>query len=723
MVLGWRRAFCTSVPRERDSTSMTSSMEEFEYEHVIDNGNGSSCGTTKLGRRFGFFSSSSNPSTPPLRSQSVSSPSLRCRTTVKVPPAPSSSVPVSPKLHCETKNSPRCFLRSSTPSSPRSPSPFTFLKSSLRLCTRRCGLCLQSVKKGNGMASFTAECSHCFHFPCISDHVKKQGSLACPVCSCLWKDMPLLSVDEQNQKHQFVEEEERIREKLATRFFMEDVASKNESPKQQPLNFKVYNDDEPLASLTPKARFIAIPESDETCDEESIDEFQGFYVKGGNNTPIEDHARDVDVRLLPDAAVIASSRRHESYAIVLKVKAPPAPEKTQRRAPIDLVTVVDVSGKMTCEKLQIIKRAMRSIVSALSSKDRLSIVAFSSYSKRLLPLRRMTTTGRRAARRIVEAMAVLEGSSNSKDAVKKAVKVLEDRREKNPVATIILLSEVLDQSSSISSARYSHARLDIPIHSLNLAVTEDHVFAKCIGNLLSVVVQDLKLQLGFISGSGPAAIAAVYSRTPLPIVLGSGAVQIGELSADEETELLIELKVPSSALRSHQILSVRCCYRESTSQELIYGKQQALLVPRPNAVRSSSPAIQRLRNLFITTRALAESKRLTDRNDLTGAYHMLVSARALMHQSNLASGNEFMLRLEAEISDLQRRRKVQAPSPAQQVGRRGRAADVAAYTDEKGEPLTPTSAWRVADRLAKVAMMRKSVNRVSDLHGFEDARF
>lgn len=135
MVLGWRRAFCTSVPRERDSTSMTSSMEEFEYEHVIDNGNGSSCGTTKLGRRFGFFSSSSNPSTPPLRSQSVSSPSLRCRTTVKVPPAPSSSVPVSPKLHCETKNSPRCFLRSSTPSSPRSPSPFTFLKSSLRLCT------------------------------------------------------------------------------------------------------------------------------------------------------------------------------------------------------------------------------------------------------------------------------------------------------------------------------------------------------------------------------------------------------------------------------------------------------------------------------------------------------------------------------------------------------------------------------------------------------------
>lgn len=713
MVLGWRRAFCTSIPREADSTTVAS-MEELEYEHVVGNGNGSST-TPKFGRRFGFFSSSSNPSTPPLRSQSVSSPNLRCRTTATVP-APSSSVPVSPRLQCETRNSPRCFTRSSNPSSPRSPSPFTFLKSSLGLCTRRCGLCLQSMKRGQGMATFTAECSHCFHFPCIADHVKKEGSLACPVCSCLWKDMPLLSVDEQNQKYQ--EEEERTREKLATRFFMDDVVRNNESPKQQPLrsDLKVYNDDEPLTSLTPKARFIPIPESDETCDEESIDEFQGFYVNGGSNTSNDDHARDVDVRLLPEAAVIASSRRHETYAIVLRVKAPAAPEKTQRRAPIDLVTVVDVSGKMTCEKLQIIKRAMKSIVSSLSSRDRLSIVAFSSYSKRLLPLRRMTTNGRRAARRIIESMAVLEGSSNSKDAVKKAIKVLEDRREKNPVATIVLLSEVLDQSSSISSTRYSHSRLDIPIHSLNLGVSKDNEFAKCIGNFLSVVVQDLKLQLGFVSGSAPAAIAAVYSRTPHPIVLGSGAVRIGELSADEERELLVELKVPSSALRSHQILSVRCCYRESTSQEIIYGKQQALLVPRPNTVRSSSPNIQRLRNLFITTRALAESSRLTDRNDLTGAYHMLLSARALMHQSNPAPGNEFLLGLEAEISEFQRRRKAQ--SQAQQVGRRA-----AAYTDEKGEPLTPTSAWRVADRLAKVAMMRKSVNRVSDLHGFEDARF
>ena len=43
--------------------------------------------------------------------------------------------------------------------------------------------------------------------------------------------------------------------------------------------------------------------------------------------------------------------------------------------------------------------------------------------------------------------------------------------------------------------------------------------------------------------------------------------------------------------------------------------------------------------------------------------------------------------------------------------------------DENGEPLTPTSAWRAGKKLAKVAIMKKSMNRVSDLHGFENARF
>lgn len=668
MVFGWRKAFCTSIPRETDPS----------VEH-----DSSTSTTPKFGARFSFFSSStSNPSTP---REMDSGPNLRCRTTRAA--AKSASVPVSPKLHCKTSNnSPKLFQWSSTPSSPRSPSTFSLIKSNLRLSNNRCGLCLQSVKRGKGVALFTAECSHGFHFPCIAGHVRKNRSLTCPVCNTVWKQMPLLSVtDHQNINNTPKElDDNDIKMKL------------KKLPSFKP-DLKVYDDDEPLVSLTPKGGFNPIPESDENCE----DEFPGFHVNGNCNGN-----GSVEVRLLSEIAVVSSGRSYETYAVVMRVKAPAVPEKIRNRAPIDLVTVIDVSGKMSSEKMQMMKRAMRLVISSLTPSDRLSIVAFSSCSKRLMPLKRMTTSGQRAARRLVEAMAVLEGSSNGNDAVKKAVKVLEDRRERNTVGSIVLISDVLDQSSRVVSTRLS----DVVVHTLKLAACDDHALSKAVKSLITVTVQDLSLKLGFVDSSAPGEIVAVYSYLPRPIYLGSGQIWINEMYANEERDLLVELKVPLSAIGAHTVLSVRSSYKESGSQELINCQDHALVVPKVTAVRSSSHTIQRLRNLFVTTRALAESRRLAARSDLIGSYHMLISARALLHQTSSAS-SEFVVNIEAELADLQRRRQVQAQNVS------------AAYVDEKGEPLTPTSAWRVAEKLAKVAIMRKSLNRVSDLHGFEDARF
>lgn len=542
--------------------------------------------------------------------------------------------------------------------------------------------------------------------------------------------MPLLSI--HNQKSSLVDQKKR---EIAANIDVNIKANNNERKHYLRSDLKVYNDDEPLMSPTSAAWFNPIPESDENGDEDSEiggEEFQGFFVNA-STSPIEMNSKNVEVRLLPEAAVVSIGRSYETYAIILKVKAPPAPEKASRRSPIDLVTVLDVSGSMNSEKMQMMKRAMRLVVSSLSSADRLSIVAFSATSKRLLPLRRMTTNGRRSARRIIDALAVLEGTSSASDALKKAAKVLEDRREKNPAGSIMLLSDGHDDRSSANQRRQSsfvsstrHAHLDIPVHSIGFnyagmcghAPTED-AFVKCVGSLLSIVVQDLRLQLGFVSGSAPAEIAAVYSYTFRAAALGSGSAKVGNLYAEEERELMVELKVPSSANGAHHVLSVRCSYRDPSTQVVIQGKEQALLVPRPQAVRSSAPSIQRLRNLFLTTRALAESRRLVERSDLTGAHRMLSSARALLLQSSSASTEEFVNGLEAELSELHRRRQSRNQQPAATLVPRREIA----FVDEKGEPLTPTSAWRAAERLAKVAIMRKSLNRVSDLHGFEDARF
>lgn len=508
---------------------------------------------------------------------------------------------------------------------------------------------------------------------------------------------------------------------------------------------KAYNDDEPLMSPTSGARFNPIPESDENDeDDENMDgEFQGFFPQT-NVSPAKKTTLtlgNMDMSILPDAAVVSVGRSSQTCVVVLKVRAPSAPAKTARRAPIDLVMVLDVSGKMTNDKLQVMKHAMRLVVSSLSSADRLSIVAFSSTSKRLLPLRRMTTTGRRSARRIVDAVVALDGtaSGSASDAIKKAAKVLEDRREKNPAASIILLSDGPNdrsanqrrQSSIVCSTRFPN--LDIPVHSVSLKSARAYGHAppqsedglsKSIAGLLSMVVQDVRIQLGIISGSGPAEISGVYSCMGRPEALGSGLVRIGDLYAEEERELLVELKVPSmSSVGAHHVLSVRCSYKDPSTHDQIQGKEQALWVPRTNAVRPSTPSIERLRSLFVATRAVAESRILVERRDLSGAHHMLSSARALLLQScSSGSAEEFVRGLEAQLSELHWRRQNQN-QVQHQIRRRSQNLERENVEEKSTEPLTPTSAWRAAERLAKVAIMRKSLNRVSDLHGFENARF
>ncbi|KAL6544774.1 hypothetical protein OROMI_023636 [Orobanche minor] len=66
--------------------------------------------------------------------------------------------------------------------------------------------------------------------------------------------------------------------------------------------------------------------------EEENDEFQGFLAANNVNVvPVETKVRNVEVALL--AAVVSVGRMTETYAVVLKIKAPAAP---LRGAPIDL---------------------------------------------------------------------------------------------------------------------------------------------------------------------------------------------------------------------------------------------------------------------------------------------------------------------------------------------------------------------------------------------------
>uniref|UniRef100_A0A0C9S905 TSA: Wollemia nobilis Ref_Wollemi_Transcript_2391_3432 transcribed RNA sequence n=1 Tax=Wollemia nobilis TaxID=56998 RepID=A0A0C9S905_9CONI len=831
MGTGWRRArnalgltVCTSIPRD-DLDALDSSVAS-PRTPVADNsprflGDGSPSPSPRLEN---VCPSPSLIHGPRLQCRTSSSPRLRSQSVANSPRVLSGSSPricsqsqCSPRLQCRTNASPRLrnienvpLTEGSVPSSPRSPSRLSRLRSSIRLSRSTCAMCLQTMKPGHGHAIFTAECSHAFHFPCIASNVK-HGNLVCPVCRAKWKEVPS-QVSVKQEKAERVLTPRSSSSRNASHAISDDyrrLDRRSEESSFTPRGTRqiapsepLYDDDEPLDPnpRTNGTTFTTIHEEEEEF------EFKGFVVEpqeeaaattrnGSSKTGFVNGvpSRNVEVAIEPEVEVLPAGKSCESFTVLLQVKAPPATGRQQKnvkqnspslildpkcRAPIDLVTVLDVSGSMSGTKLQLLKRAMRLVISSLSPADRLSVVAFSSTAKRAFPLRRMVPQGQRAVRRVIDRLACSEGT-NIADGLKKAAKILEDRRERNPVASIMLLSDGQDKHSfgtlpnrpslpaSIrQSTRYGH--FEIPVHAFGFgsdhdaakmhAISEgsggtfsfvqaEDAFAQCIGGLLSVVVQDVQLTVTCCSTPG-VQVHNIYAGSHQTRVLDDyGTVKLGDLYAEEDRDIIVELKIPAVRYPNPMnVLSVSCSFKDPVTQQVTYGKEQFLTIRRPESIRgypvSVSLKVENHKLKLRTAKAIGDARILVDRGDAKGAQQRLYQAKALLQCSDASQTiNELRRDLEMEIGQIQARMRYERERLAETSRDRQRARRTAGsepttpttpsvldiimryQTDSNGEPLTPTSAWRAAERLAKVAMMRKSLNRVSDLHGFENARF
>jgi hypothetical protein len=131
---------------------------------------------------------------------------------------------------------------------------------------------------------------------------------------------------------------------------------------------------------------------------------------------------------------VARDAAQENFAVLVHMKAPAAAAEASERAPLDLVTVLDISGSMSGSKLGLLKQAMGFVIDHLGSGDRLSIVTFSCRAHRIIRLTRMTDGGKAVAKDAVESL-VANGATNIGDGLRVAAAVLDGRRQRNAVAS------------------------------------------------------------------------------------------------------------------------------------------------------------------------------------------------------------------------------------------------------------------------------------------------
>ncbi|CAL0329070.1 unnamed protein product [Lupinus luteus] len=555
-----------------------------------------------------------------------------------------------------------------------------------------CAICLNIMKPGQGYAIFTAECSHSFHFHCIISNVK-HGNQTCPVCRAKWKEAPSHSLA-------FNVPQDMAQINPVTPRYDDWTTRLRRFPSQQ------------VGAGWQSSSLNHVPEPAIFDDDEALDR-QNSITHDKNE---DDHniVGTLEMKTYPEVLAVPKLASRDNFGVLIHLKAPPSgrnqnkggnnaeepPSDKKSHAAIDLVTVLDVSGSMGGTKLALLKRAMGFVIQNLGPSDRLSVIAFSSTAHRIFPLRLMTDTGRQQALQAVNSL-IANGGTNIAEGLRKGAKVFVDRRWKNPVSSIILLSDGKDTYSVSrgpnvetnyqllvpdSIHRNNSTGLHIPVHAFGFGSDHDaalmhsiseisggtfsfieaedviqDAFAQCIGGLLSVVVQELQVKVECVHPSLQlSSVKAGSYQTSLTDNSRMASINVGDLYAEEERDFLVTVNVPVDGSSSEMsLLIVRALYRDPITKEMVDLEENSeVKIQRPDNVGTAelvvSIEVDRQRNRLLAAEAMAEARVAAERHDLSAAVSILENChKALSETVSARAGDSLCLALSVELEEMQ----------------------------------------------------------------------
>ncbi|KAJ4774225.1 Zinc finger (C3HC4-type RING finger) family protein [Rhynchospora pubera] len=545
-----------------------------------------------------------------------------------------------------------------------------------------CAICLGGMKSGHGQALFTAECSHTFHFQCISSNVK-HGNYVCPVCRAKWKEIPSVITAPAENIHG--------------------------RARVNPINLP--HEDNSINLFPRFSRFDAFSghlSSFHVSEPSTFDDDEVVLSPSESHKDIRSEvSQTVEIKTYPEYSAVPQLSSKDDFAVLIHLKAPDGScigaqdiAGTATRAPIDLVTVLDVSGSMSGSKLTLLKRAMGFVIHSLGPSDRLSVVAFASSARRLFPLSRMSGPGKQRALQAVNSLTT-GGGTNIADGLKKAAKVIDERKQKNAVCSIVLLSD--GQDTHTISANRIHADykalipstilrsaatggIQTPVHTFGFGTDHDSVamhsisenshgtfsfieneeviqdaFAQCIGGLLSVVVQSMRLRVECLHPD--VVLTSIHSgsySSELHNNGQSGVVEVGDLYSDEERDFLLSLKVPSvfGELET-QLIEVSYTYNDPVSKDVIKLEGEDVTVQRSensDITPLMSIEVDRERNRVRAAEAMSVARMAAERGEFAQAVSVLEERRKLLSESLAArGGDQLCIALDAELREMQER--------------------------------------------------------------------
>ncbi|CAD8141053.1 unnamed protein product [Paramecium octaurelia] len=205
------------------------------------------------------------------------------------------------------------------------------------------------------------------------------------------------------------------------------------------------------------------------------DILQQYQKQGGLPVNIEDLI-EVKVQAQYDFCKLKKSEKQSIPAmvsIITKDIEQYAKNNSSIEAGIDLICVIDKSGSMSGQKIQSVQQSLVQLLNFLSEKDRLCLIVFNGSAQRHTPLKTLTEGNKKYFKAAIAAITA-GGSTNIAAGTDIAFQQIQQRKMKNQVTSIFLLSDGQDSGAAQSIQKQKDRIIDVvTIHSFGYGSDHD----------------------------------------------------------------------------------------------------------------------------------------------------------------------------------------------------------------------------------------------------------
>ncbi|CAF1218627.1 unnamed protein product [Rotaria sordida] len=318
-------------------------------------------------------------------------------------------------------------------------------------------------------------------------------------------------------------------------------------------------------------------------------------------------------------------------------------ELNELRVPIDLVCVVDQSGSMQGEKIALLKKTLDYIIDQMSSLDRLAIVSFDTKAyDRSNGLNMMSHAKQQTLHTAVAQNIHADGGTYIGSGLEMGIRMLINRRTKNPVGAMLLLTDGQDNQHHDYSQLMRTLPDGVVCHTfgyglghraalLSQLAEQGHggtftfidqvdsialAFATALGTLFTCVAQNLNVKLEFDGSYAVTHSHSIYRHEPVQLPSSQVTFKLNDLNSEESRNLVFQLNVPVLVEQPNNndiIGRVSIEYTDAINGRQIHTPTIPFLLARPAQLTPDSPllvvnyALDLQRNRAETSRVLKEA--------------------------------------------------------------------------------------------------------------------